>query len=101
MAAISLDYDRQATIPLFRQLYTRIREAILSRQLEGGTQLPPTRELAEQLQVSRNTVINAFEQLIAEGYLEGRVGSGTYVARVLPEESLQARIDTHYIPHSG
>lgn len=98
MAAISLDYDRQASLPLFRQLYTRIREAILSRQLEGGTQLPPTRELAEQLQVSRNTVINAFEQLIAEGYLEGRVGSGTYVARVLPEELLQARIDPRHVP---
>jgi GntR family transcriptional regulator/MocR family aminotransferase len=101
MAAISLDYDRRATVPLFRQLYTRIREAILSRQLEGGTQLPPTRELAEQLQISRNTVINAFEQLIAEGYLEGKVGSGTYVARVLPEESLQAHIDTHHIPRAG
>ncbi len=100
MAAISLDYDRQAAVPLFRQLYTRIREAILSRQLEGGTQLPPTRELAEQLQVSRNTVINAFEQLIAEGYLEGRVGSGTYVARVLPEELLQARIDIQHISPS-
>lgn len=100
VAVLSLEWERQTAIPLFRQLYSRIREAILSGQLEGGTRLPPTRELAAQLQVSRNTVINAFEQLIAEGYLEGKVGSGTYVARVLPEESLQATIDKRLIPHS-
>jgi GntR family transcriptional regulator/MocR family aminotransferase len=91
VAALSLrlDLDGQAAVPLFRQLYGGLRAAILAGRLEGGTRLPPTRQLATELQVSRKTVVNAFEQLIAEGYLEGKVGSGTYVARVLPEEVLQ------------
>jgi GntR family transcriptional regulator/MocR family aminotransferase len=88
--ALRLDIDEQAAVPLFRQLYAGLRAAILAGRLEGGTRLPPTRRLATELQVSRKTVVNAFEQLIAEGYLEGRVGSGTYVARVLPEEVLHA-----------
>jgi len=98
VASLSLEWDRQTSIPLFRQLYARIREAILIGQLEGGTRLPPTRELAEQLHISRNTVINAFEQLIAEGYLEGKVGAGTYVANVLPEEVLQDRVNIRLRP---
>src|SRR5579884_4296830 len=98
VAALNFEWDRASSIPLFRQLYACIREAILSGQLEGGTRLPPTRELAEQLHISRNTVINAFEQLIAEGYLEGKVGAGTYVANVLPEEVLQARVNIRHMP---
>src|SRR6266536_160461 len=74
--SLRLDLGEQAAVPLFRQLY-------------GGTRLPPTRQLAMELQVARKTVVGAFEQLIAEGYLEGKVGSGTYVAQVLPEEMLQ------------
>lgn len=70
-------------------MYTGLRSAILSGRLEGGTRLPPTRLLARELHLSRNTIVNAFEQLIAEGYLEGKMGSGTYVAHVLPEEALQ------------
>lgn len=103
VASLSLEWDRASSIPLFRQLYACIREAILGGQLEGGTRLPPTRELAEQLHISRNTVINAFEQLIAEGYLEGKVGAGTYVANVLPEEMLQARVNIRRQPepHHG
>jgi GntR family transcriptional regulator/MocR family aminotransferase len=46
--------------------------------------------MAEQLSVSRNTVLNAYEQLLAEGYLEAKAGSGTYVAQVLPEQLLAA-----------
>jgi GntR family transcriptional regulator / MocR family aminotransferase len=75
--------------PLYRQLYESLRAAILAGQLAGGTRLPSTRALAEQLDVSRSTVINAFEQLLAEGYIYGVRGSGTFVARVLPEELLE------------
>jgi GntR family transcriptional regulator / MocR family aminotransferase len=60
-----------------------IRHAILSRQLPGGVRLPSTRVFAQALNVSRNTVLNAVEQLIAEGYLEGRHGAGTFVASVV------------------
>lgn len=76
--------------PLYQQLYEGVRSAILSGQLAGGTRLPSTRALAEELSVSRSTVINAFEQLLAEGYVYGLRGSGTYVARVLPDDLLQA-----------
>jgi GntR family transcriptional regulator/MocR family aminotransferase len=83
--------DGSSEVPLYRQLYEWLRGAILAGQLRPGTRLQSTRELARELGVSRNTVMNAFEQLLAEGYLEGQVGSGTYVSRALPDDMLQAR----------
>src|SRR5687767_10336035 len=80
-----------AGVPLYRQLYDDIRRAILTGQLKAGTRLPSTPELAVDLRVSRNTVMNAFEQLLSEGYVEGHIGSGTYVSRTLPDELLNAR----------
>jgi GntR family transcriptional regulator/MocR family aminotransferase len=74
---------------LFRQLYEGIRRAILSGRFAAGMKLPATRLLAAELGVSRNTIVNGYEQLLAEGYLVGRLGSGTYVAPTLPEELLQ------------
>jgi len=71
--------------PLYQQLYTHMRTAILSGELKGGMKLPSTRALADELGVSRNTILNAYEQLLAEGYLESVEGSGTFVARVLPD----------------
>lgn len=65
--------------PLHRQVYAALREGILCGDLGAGTRLPSTRELAAEIGLSRNTVALAFEQLLAEGYVEGRVGSGTYV----------------------
>ena len=56
----------------------------------GGMKLPSTRALAEELNISRNTVLNAYRQLLTEGYLEGKEGSGTFVAHVLPELLLTA-----------
>jgi GntR family transcriptional regulator / MocR family aminotransferase len=72
--------DRTAATPLYRQMYQGLRQAILNRQLEPGVCLPSSRDLASMLEVSRNTVLNAFDLLIAEGYLEPREGSGTYVS---------------------
>ncbi len=89
LAALALDAG--LPVPLHQQLYDRVRAAILQRQLRGGTRLPSTRSLAGDLGVSRNTVLTAFDQLIAEGYLEGRSGSGTYVARAIPDELLSLR----------
>ena len=65
---------------LSRQLYKALRERILDGRLGGRTRLPASRDLAELLGVSRNTVSRAFDQLYAEGYIEGRVGAGTFVA---------------------
>lgn len=86
-----LSVDEEATEPLFRQLYERLRAAVLAGELRPGTRLPSTRALAAALGVSRNTVMAAFEQLLAEGYLEGRVGAGTYVTHTLPDELLTLR----------
>src|SRR2546430_1293895 len=86
----SLPLDPRSSAPLHRQLYDRIRNAILRGLLSPGTQLPASRALAADLGVSRNTVMAAFDQLLAEGYIEGRHGSGTYVSRSLPEQLLHA-----------
>jgi GntR family transcriptional regulator / MocR family aminotransferase len=71
-------------VPLYKQLYERLRGAILAGQLERGTRLPSTRTLADELGVSRNTTALAYEQLLLEGYLESQVGFGTVVSRNLP-----------------
>ncbi|HEU5051162.1 MAG TPA: PLP-dependent aminotransferase family protein, partial [Gemmatimonadales bacterium] len=71
--------------PIHRQLYRGIREAILAGGLPAGVRIPSTRRLAEQLGISRSTVLVAFDQLVAEGYLVGAVGSGSYVARDIPQ----------------
>ena len=74
--------------PLHRQLYDSLRSAVLNGQLTSGSRLPSTRDLCTALSVSRNTVVTAFDQLIAEGYLESRVGDGTYVSQALPDAQL-------------
>ncbi|WP_394560174.1 PLP-dependent aminotransferase family protein [Aquipseudomonas alcaligenes] len=96
---------------LSRQLYQALRERILDGRLGGRTRLPASRDLAELLGVSRNTVTRAFDQLYAEGYVEGRVGAGTYVADLAgerpapqppaagpaPSAALQ-RLQQHHLP---
>lgn len=72
--------DRTAEKPLIRQVYDQIRQQILRGGLQAGVKLPSTRELAEDLHVSRNVILEAYDQLLAEGYIESRPGSGTYVA---------------------
>ena len=82
--------DRASSTALHRQLYDQLRDAILSGRFAPGTRLPSTRELANELDLARNTVLNAFEQLYAESYLERRVGDGTYVSHQLPDDLLHA-----------
>lgn len=77
--------DRRGTAPIFRQIYLQARSAILLRTFPPGTRLPSTRNLAARLGVARASVVSAYEQLFAEGYLSGRIGSGTYVSSDLPE----------------
>lgn len=80
----------RAGTPLYRWLYEELRSAILSGQLRPGARLPATRDLATQYGVSRPTVVIAFEQLQSEGYVEGKVGAGTFVSQTLPDELLHA-----------
>ena len=77
--------ERSSGTPLFRQVYLQLRSSILSQTLRPGTKLPSTRELAEELSISRSVVVLAYEQLLAEGCVNGKVGSGTYVASELAE----------------
>ncbi len=78
--------DRASEMPLHRQIYEQWRGGILSGRFRQGNPVPSTRELAATLEVSRSTVTMAYEQLIAEGYLETAHGSGTFVCRELPSE---------------
>jgi GntR family transcriptional regulator/MocR family aminotransferase len=77
-------------MPIYRWLYEELRSEILAGRLHPGARLPATRDLAEQYGISRPTIVTAFEQLRSEGYVEGKVGSGTYVSETLPDELLQA-----------
>lgn len=65
--------------PLFRQVYFGLRQAILVGNFSAGGRLPSTRDLAQQLGISRTVVLLAYDQLLAEGFAVGRGGSGTYV----------------------
>jgi GntR family transcriptional regulator / MocR family aminotransferase len=85
-ASVTVELDRSSAVPLYRQLYGGLREGILAGTLPAGSRLPSVRAL----KVSRNTVEGALAQLSAEGYLEARVGSGTYVSGALPDEALRA-----------
>jgi GntR family transcriptional regulator / MocR family aminotransferase len=93
-----LGLDPSASMPLYRQLYSALRAAILAGRLKAGARLPSTRALAAEFGISRNTVMNAYAQLLAEGYVEGEVGSGTYVARTLPDDLLHARVSATHVP---
>ncbi|MDX9665999.1 PLP-dependent aminotransferase family protein [Pseudomonas sp. P5_152] len=85
-AGIELD-RRQG---LSRQLYQALRMRVLDGRLVSGTRLPASRDLAAALAISRNSVVRAYDQLYAEGFIEGRVGDGTYVAQ-LPQNGLPAK----------
>ncbi len=72
--------------PKYLQLYEHIRQAILSGRLKSGERLPPSRKLARGLEISRTTVMQAYEHLEAEGYLSSHTGSGTFVSEELPDQ---------------
>jgi GntR family transcriptional regulator/MocR family aminotransferase len=89
MVPLALSIDPRSATPLHRQIYDEIRAAVLAGRLSAGARLPSTRALAADLAISRNTVAGAFDQLLAEGYIEGRRGAGTFVAKELPEALLR------------
>ena len=71
----TLNLDREGSSTLVRQLHGRLREMILRRTLKPGTELPSTRSLAADLMIGRNTVIAAYDHLVAEGYLHPRANA--------------------------
>ncbi|PZF77850.1 PLP-dependent aminotransferase family protein [Aestuariivirga litoralis] len=80
--------DRDDREPIQSQIARQLRSLVLSGRLKPQTKLPSTRALSEELNVARATVVEAYEQLVSEGYLETRSGSGTRVAAELPETLL-------------
>ncbi len=90
----ALALDRTLAMPIQRQIHELLRSYILSGQLAAGSKLPATRALAATLKVGRNTVITAYEQLLSEGYLEARSGSGTWVAEILQHAPSVAQANT-------
>ena len=83
---LSIAIDHDSPRPISTQLYVALRDLMLSGAIAGGVRLPASRTLARDLGVSRTTVIDAFERLIAEGLVDSRVGSGTFVSDVLRSE---------------
>jgi GntR family transcriptional regulator/MocR family aminotransferase len=75
--------DRRSSKPLRQQIYEEFRDRVLRRELQSGQLVPSTRELSRDLRVSRLPVLEAYAQLLAEGYFEARTGSGTFIAASL------------------
>src|SRR5580692_4047980 len=83
--------NRKGDKPLHRQIYDEFRAMILERRLQPGQQIPSTRALAGELRISRIPALDAYAQLLAEGYIESRSGSGTFVKSSLSDQFLGAR----------
>jgi len=90
--------DRAGSTPLHRQIYDRWRAAILGGRFRRGERVPSTRAFAETYRVSRVTVTAAYDQLLAEGYFETRIGAGTFVSQELPDEVLRPSRVTRSAP---
>ncbi|MBT9315020.1 MocR-like pyridoxine biosynthesis transcription factor PdxR [Leptothoe spongobia] len=87
---LALVIDSSRSDPLHQQIYSQLRWAILSGRLQSGQRLPASRSLAKSLGLSRTTVTQGYDQLISEGYLQTRLGAGTYVCDQLPDSLLTA-----------
>src|SRR5262245_61658661 len=85
-ADLLIRIDARLRTGLQQQIYGAVRHAILEGIVAPGTRLPSSRALADDLSVSRTTTLLAYEQLLAEGYLTARHGSGTFVASELPDD---------------
>lgn len=83
--------DRKTSKPLHRQVYDAYRAAMVDGRLRPGQRIPSTRVLASEIGVSRFPVLNAYAQLLAEGYLESRVGAGTVVCSSLPDQATPSK----------
>lgn len=97
--AIGLILDANHAEPLYRQIVSQVAERVRSGAFPPGFRLPPTRELARALRVHRNTVVRAFEELVAAGVVTSHVGSGTFVAEQPRSSSAaSAAVDAPRLP---
>src|SRR5690349_4161824 len=86
---VTVTIDSDARDPLYRQVYASLRADIVHGALARGATLPSTRQLAVDIGVARCTIVQAYEQLRAEGYVESVPGAGTRVSAVLPDDFLR------------
>jgi GntR family transcriptional regulator/MocR family aminotransferase len=89
-ALLLVTLDARGREPLYRQLYAQIRQQILSGALRAGHRLPSSRSLAAELRVARSTIVQAFEQLHAEGYIESTTRGATRVSAQPPDRLTRA-----------
>jgi GntR family transcriptional regulator/MocR family aminotransferase len=89
---LAIAIDQKSGQPLYRQIYSHVRQCILDGRLSSGARLPSTRQLAADLRVSRSTAVQAYEQLRAEGYIEGLGGAETRVTGSLPDSFVRAGV---------
>lgn len=82
ISSLAFALDRENTLPLFEQICVALRQKIVAGALPEGLRLPATRNLAVELGVARSTVVSAYEQLVAEGYISGRRGAGYIVCAI-------------------
>lgn len=95
------DGNAQNRTAAYRRLYLGVRAAILDGRLHPGERLPASRDLAKTLGISRNTVVSSFELLASEGYIETRVGAGSFVAASLPDLDMPPRSPHMQSVHTG
>ena len=101
VASLAISLDRGSSHSLHRQIYRQLREIILAGRVLAGARPPSTRALTKELGVSRTTLELAFDQLRADGHIQGRIGSGTYAAG-LPFMPLPfSKVSTLYIRNPG
>jgi GntR family transcriptional regulator / MocR family aminotransferase len=93
--------DRSRREPLTSQLVDQLRDAIQHARIRPGARLPSSRRLSEQLSVSRNTVVRAYDTLIVEGFVEARPASGMFVASQLPGDPVEKRADEQEPARAG
>jgi GntR family transcriptional regulator/MocR family aminotransferase len=96
MQALStlLSVDKNSVQPVYLQIANQLMVFIKEGNLQAGHRLPSTRQMADWLNVHRKTVIQAYDELLAQGWLESRTGSGTFVAKHLPETRPQRLVNS-------
>ncbi|MFS0674566.1 PLP-dependent aminotransferase family protein [Ornithinibacillus sp. 179-J 7C1 HS] len=98
MEMLSCDLNRDSDVSLYEQLYTFIKIEIMNGRIPYNTKLPSKRKLSEFLKVSQNTVETAYEQLVAEGYIEGIPRKGYFVLASEDLEYVQEKMPSYNQP---
>jgi len=91
-----INIDRELKVSLSKQLYTYYKDAILNGNLKAKDKLPSSIELARDLNVARNVVLDCYEQLIAEGYIYTKSGAGTFVSEGVKFQQNKQKTELHF-----